>query len=280
MKLRLGPLILQLLALVLLSSWVARAEVPFPVEPYPYPFRSVAGSGNVSSLRFNPALLGLQDEVEFGWYHKFSGNPTGFNSFALRAKAVAFSISWLDDPVFGKRREYLMGFGRRLSKVVIVGATFRWLKADSPLLQNKTIWTFGGALTPSPAFSIGFRWENAFHTKVNDESTDGLFVLGVRTEPAGPRLAVSLDLFYPQSGTSEDADFRLAAQVRPSPGLSVMAFVDTEERVGIELRFAVERNAGGAELRMIDYTDYQDGTFYTTVRNGEYPHSRRRTPER
>jgi hypothetical protein len=59
-----------------------------------------------------------------------------------------------------------------------------------------------------------------------------------------------------------------------------MAFVDTEERVGIELRFAVERNAGGAEIRMTDFTDYSDGTLYTTVRKGEYPHSKTRPPRR
>jgi len=280
MKLRLGPLVLQLTALVILQGPVAHADGPFPVDPYPYPFRSVAGPGNVSSLRFNPANLGLQDNVEFGWYHKFSGDPTGFNSFALQAKVAAFSVSWLDDPVYGKRREYLMGFGRRLSKQVLVGATFRWLKADDPALQNKTTWTLGGALTFSPALGFGFRWENLFHAKVNDESTDGLFVFGVRSEPAGPKAAISLDVFCPQSGTTGDADLRLAAQVRPAPGVSVMAFVDTEERVGIELRFAVERNAGGAEIRMTDFTNYSDGTFYTTVSKGDYPHSKTRPPRR
>jgi hypothetical protein len=59
-----------------------------------------------------------------------------------------------------------------------------------------------------------------------------------------------------------------------------MAYVDTEERVGIELRFAVERNAAGGEIRMTDFTDYSDGTFYTTVRKDEYPHAKKRTPYR
>lgn len=257
-----------------------RAEGPFPVEPFPYPFRSVAGPGNVSAVRFNPALLGLTEDVEFGWFHKYSGNPTGFNSFALKAKAAAFSVSWLDDPVFGKRREYLMGFGRRLSNPILVGAMFRWLKADDPALQNKTTWTLAAAYQPNPWWSIGFRWENAFHTKVEDETTDALFVLGVRAQPAGPRAAVTLDFFYPQGGRSEDAELRLATMVRPGDGFSVMAYVDTEKRVGLELRFAVERNAGGTEIRLNDYTEYSDGTLYTTVMNTEYPHSKTRTPRR
>jgi hypothetical protein len=280
MTLRLGPMALLVAAVVTIQSSGARAADPFPVDPYPYPFRSVAGPGNVSSLRFNPALLGLTEGVEFGWYHKFSGNPTGFNSFALKAKVVALSVSWLDDAVLGKRREYLMGMGRRLSTSILVGATFRWIKADLPALQNKTTWTLAAAFQPNPWYGFGFRWENAFHTKVNDSSTAGLFVLGVRAQPAGPRVALALDLFYPQGGESKDADLRLAVMMRPGTGVSVMAFVDTEQRAGLEFRFSVERNAGGAEIRMNDYTKYSDGTFYTTVLNEAYPHSKTRPTER
>lgn len=257
--------------LLLGASSRAQAADPFPVEPYPFPYRSVAADGDVSAVRFNPASLSLRQEVEFSYFHKFSENPTGFNSVMMRAKAVGASVSWLDDAVHGKRREYLISYGKNASKGISVGATFRWLKADDTLLQNRTLWTFAAVMAPAPAWSAGARWENALHTKVGDTQTDGTWIFGFRSSPFRTLTAFTLDWIYPEWASPADTDLRFGALIHPTAGLNIQGYIGTDERVGIELAFMVERSKGGVEARMRDFTEYKDGTFYTSVLDHEYP---------
>ena len=254
----------------------AGAGDPFPVDPFPFPFRSVAAEGDFNAIRFNPASLGQSDDVEFAWHHKFSGDPTGFNAATLRAKGFGFSVSWLDDPVYGKRREYLISAGKAATRVISFGATFRWLKADDSLLQDRTTWTFATVVTPAPAWSAGARWENAFHTQVGGVSTDGAWIFGVRSAPFRGRAEFLLDWIYPEWASPADTDLRFSMKLTPTQGVNVRGFIDTEERVGLELEFVVERSKGGAEARMHDFTKYDDGTLYLTVLNHEYPDAKRR----
>lgn len=259
--------------------FVARSSFaadPFPVEPFPFPYRSVAADGDVSAIRFNPASLGMREDVEFSWHHKFSGNPTGFNAYSLRAKGLGLSASWLDDATFGKRREYLLAAGHRLSGFMLLGATFRWLKADDSLLQNRTTWTFAAAIAPAPAWTAAARWENALHTTVGGQDTQGLWVFGLRASPLGDRAEITLDWFYPEWASPADTDVRLAVKFRPTLGINLRGFIDTQERVGLELELAVERSKAGSEIRYTDYSQYEGGTLYVSVLNGDYPGARKR----
>lgn len=260
-----------LIALVLgLVHEPARAADPFPVDPFPFPFRSVAAEGDFNAVRFNPASLGFSEDVEFAWHHKFSGDPTGFNAATLRAKSFGFSVDWLDDAVYGKRREYLISAGKSATRAVSFGATFRWLKADDPLLQDRTTWTLATVVMPAPAWSFGARWENAFHTQVGGVSTDGTWIFGVRSSPFRGRAEFLLDWIYPEWASPADTDLRFSMKVSATQGVNVRGFIDTRDRVGLELEFVVERSKGGAEARMRDFSEYEDGTLYLTVLNHEY----------
>lgn len=266
--------------LATLALWWVPAQAfaadPFPVEPYPYPFRSVAAPGEVTAVRFNPASLAQREEVEFSWHHKFSENPTGFNAITMRAKSVGAAISWMDDAVHGKRREYLLSVGKGATAGVSLGANFRWIKADDTLLQDRTLWTFALAVAPAPAWSAGVRWENALHTKVGGTATDGTWYFGVCTAPFTHSATASLDWIYPEWASLADTDLRFALSVNPTPGLNVRGFIDTSERAGIELEIMVERSKGGVEMRMRDFTEYKDGTAYVSVLDHEYPQGKAR----
>lgn len=268
------------MAMLMGAPGPALAGDPFPVEPFPFPFRSVAGAGDIHAVRFNPASLAQRQEVEFGWHHKFSEEPSGFNALTLRAKSVGLSVSWLDDAVHGSRREYLISAGKGAMRGVAVGATFRWLKADQPLLQNRTLWTFSTSLTPTPAWSAGVRWENALNSKVNGAATDGVWIFGVRTSPLAQVTELSVDWIYPEWAAPADTHLRFALFVNPAPGLSVRGFMGTDERAGLELVFSVERSQAGVEARMRDFTEYKDGTLYVTVLDHEYPQGRKGPGER
>lgn len=264
---------LALCALLSVSASALAAD-PFPVEPFPYPFRSVAAPGDVSAVRFNPASLAQRQEVEFAFHHKFSENPSGFNSVSMRAKSVGAAISWLNDAVYGKRREYLFSAGKGVTGGVTLGATFRWLKANDSLLQDRTTWTFAASIAPAPAWAAGARFENALHSKVGGLPTDGTWIFGVRATPFRSVGEVSLDWIYPEWASLADTDLRFAVMINPMAGMNVRGFIDTEERVGIEIAFMVERSKAGAELRMRDFSEYKDGTAYLSVLDHEYPGSR------
>lgn len=262
--------------LVLVTGRTSHAGQPFPVEPFPYPHRSVAGSLDFNAIRYNPSGLGLGQGVEFAWHHKYSGDPTAFNSITMRAKNLGLSVSWLDDSLWGARREYFVAGGKSVSRYVSLGASVRWLKADDSLLQNKTLFNFGTTVTPAPAWTAGIRWENAFGASVGDVSTDGLWVFGVRSQPMGPKAEFTLDWYYPGWASLSETDLRLAVKYHPTQGVNLRGYVDTQERVGLELEFVVERSKGGSEVRMRDFSEYTDGTLYLTVLNQEYPDGRRR----
>lgn len=249
----------------------AWAADPFPVEPFPFPFRSVAGEGDLSAVRFNPASLSQREDVEFAWHHKFSENPSGFNALSMRAKSFGFSISWLDDAMLGKRREYLFSAGKGATKGIAVGATFRWMKADDSLLQNRTLWTFAASIAPAPSWSAGVRWENALHTKLGGASTAGTWIFGFRSAPFRNLTEFSLDWIYPEWASLADTDLRFGVMINPATGFNVRGFIDTDERVGVEIAVMVERSKTGAEVRMRDFSEYKDGTFYLSVLDHEYP---------
>jgi hypothetical protein len=62
--------------------------------------------------------------------------------------------------------------------------------------------------------------------------------------------------------------------------LSFRGFIDTDERAGLEIEIAIERNKAGVEGRFRDFTEYKDGTLYVSVLDHEYPGGLRRSGRR
>ncbi len=265
------------IALCLLWADAPRAgdRPPFPVDLFPVPFRSVADGSDLLALHYNPAGLGIGSGVEFGWYHQFSGGESGGNNaIILRARNFAGEISWLKHPVYGSRREYVLGLGHMITQKLSLGASWRYIKTDDDALQNRSLWTIGATFLGGPMWTVGARWENPFHTEVNGQKTNGTIVSGIRLRPRIKRLLVGVDWFWREQTRVQDTELRLSAAVWAVTGINAYAWGDTEKRVGIELRFLVERSSGGAEVRFTDWTKYGDGTFYLTVLHTEYENAK------
>jgi hypothetical protein len=253
------------------ASVAAAADPPFPVEPFPYPFRSAGASRYLLAHRFNPASLGVRGDVEFGWFHHTAERSQGgSNSLTLRARTLAGSVSWVKSELYGNRREYLLAGGQQVSPQGALGVSYRYIKADRSSLQNQSIWTFALLIMPSPQWWLGARWENPLHSKVDGQPTRGEIVAGLRAMPWGPKYDLTVDWFYPEGANLKDTEFRFAARITPTRGIDLRGWVDTEKRVGIELRVIADQSAAGAEVRARDYTDYTDGTLYITALNREY----------
>ena len=67
---------------------------------------------------------------------------------------------------------------------------------------------------------------------------------------------------------------------RPSYSRIKSALRAIQQNEGLELQLVVERSSGGAEIRFKESGEYQDGTFYLTVLNKEYPNAKRKSPKR
>jgi hypothetical protein len=268
------------LLLVSATRAAAQDRPDFPVSSFPFPFRSVAAVNDFSSVRFNPAGLASDYDAELAYLHQFSDdNFGGHDALVLRAKTMAAAVTWIKDPVFGKRREYLLAGGGKISAQGAFGFAYRYIKADDDALQNRSLWTFGVQITPTPTWKLGARWENARHAEVDGTETNGMIISGLSARPVGPKVELSLDWFYPEGVSLDETELRLSGRIWVTPGVNARAFVDTEERVGLELRFPIERSAAGIQVRYTDYSDYTAGTFYVSARGRDYDNAKRPSGE-
>jgi hypothetical protein len=270
------------LCLVLAAAATAPAQNPFPVEPFPLPFRSAALTEDLYALRYNPAGMGKSQDVELGWFHHYAAKgPGGNNAVFLRAKNAAGSISWIEDPVRGNRREYFLGAGSPLSTSFFVGTTYRYIKANDSSLQNKHTWTHSILFEPSRMWSVGARWENPWHTEVGGIKSDGTITAALAAHPAGDRLDLAVDWIYPEKAKFDDTRLVWSAALHATAGLDIAGFYDTDNRFGVELRIMVERSAVGNEARYRSPGGWRDGTFYISLLQRDYDHAKipRRGPQ-
>jgi len=269
--------------LVATTAATAHAGTPFPVEPFPLPFRPVAGTDDLFALRFNPSGLGRTNDVEMGWFHHYTKQgPGGNNAIVLRMKNAAASINWIEDPLRGNRREYMLGIGSPLTPQLFFGTNYRYIKADDSLLQNRHIWTHSVHFAPSPAWSLGARWENPWHTEVGGVKTDGIITAGLQVTPVHNRLEAAMDWVYPEKERLEDTRLVWSAVFHATPGLDVNGFFGTDDRFGVELRIMIDRSAAGNQMRYTSPGGWQDGTFYISILQRNYDHAKipRRGPVR
>jgi len=260
--------------LVAAAATASYAGTPFPVEPFTFPFRSVAGSNDLLALRYNPSGFGVGNDVELGWFHHYTDSgPGGNNALVLRLKNAAASISWVEDPLFGNRREYFLGAGSPLTPRLFLGTSFRYIKADDSTIQNKHIWTYGLLVTLTPQLSFGARFENPWHTKVGGVKTDGTVVTGLHLVPVSDRLEVAMDWIYPEKEKLDDTKVIWSAAFHAVPGLDLNAFAGTDDRFGVELRILIDRSAAGNQLHWASPNGWQDGTLYVSVLQRDYDHA-------
>lgn len=265
------PCVLMPFALAVLLCAPAWAQSPFPVAPFPLPFRPAAGTHDLHALYANPAGLGDSHDVELGWFHHFTRRGTGGNNaVVLRLKTAAGAISWIEDPVLGNRREYVVGFGHQLSPKFQLGTSYRYIKADDSGLQNTHVWTHSLLFRSSPLWAVGVRWENPWGAEVGGAETDWRLVSGVTVCPPGDRLTVSVDWVHSEEESLGDGTLIFSGLLHAARGIDLAAFGGTHELFGIELRFLVERSSGGTEVRFADSGGWQDGTFYFTLLQREY----------
>lgn len=263
------------LSLTFCLSPAPAADPPFSADAFRYPFRSVAAADGMLAARFNPANLSLTNRTEFGWFHQFtSGDRGANNSLMYRSSGAALSISWIDEGGNSSRREILLAVGRRISAKGAFGGSVRQIKSDNPDLDDKRIYTLAMMLLPTRAVWIGARWENVGHEEQADEPTQGLVVGGIRVRPAGPRLTLAADWFYPDGGALRDSEYRFSAHVRVQRGINIRASIDSQEQIRVEFRVLEHRNSSGVEARTMEYSEFYDGTFYISTQDKPYPNSK------
>lgn len=265
------------------AATAAYAGTPFPVEPFPYPYRSVAGSDDLLALRYNPAGFGRGNDVELGWFHHYTDSgPGGNNALILRMKNAGASISWIEDPLRGNRREYLIGAGSPLTQRIFLGSSYRYIKADDSTIQSKHVWTHALILALSPKLTFGLRFENPWHTEAGGAKTDGTVTSGLHLLAVPKRLEVAVDWIYPEKEKLEDTRGILSAAFHATPGIDLAGFIGTDDRFGLELRVMIDRSAAGNQIRWASPNGWQDGTFYISIlqRNYDYAKLPNRGPRR
>lgn len=261
-------------SLIFCLSPVIAADSLFSVNAFSFPFRSVASANDMFAARFNPAGLAITRNAEFGWFHQFTSHDRGANnSLLLRGSGTAISVSWIDEGGNTSRKEWLLATGMRLSPKVALGGSFRQISSIHEDLDDKRVFDLGLMLMPSPNFWLGARWENVGHEDQANQSTQGLIVSGIRIRPAGPRITLAADWFYPEKGDLSDSEFRISAHIRAQRGFNIRASIDSRELITIEFRMLEGRNSAGVEARTTDFSEFSDGTFYISTRDKPYPNS-------
>lgn len=266
-----------LVAVLLIATVAASAQAgsPFPVEPFPLPFRPIAGTDDLFALRYNPAGLGRSSDVELGWFHHYAKQgPGGNNAIVLRMKNAAASINWIEDPLRGNRREYVLGTGSPLTPHLFLGTSYRYIKADDEPLQNRHIWTHSLLIATSPRWSLGARWENPWHTEVGGVKTDGTITTGLQVVPVPDRLEVAMDWIYPEKERLDDTRVIWSAALHATPGIDLAGFIGTDDRFGVELRVMIDRSAAGNQMRYKSPGGWRDGTFYVSILQRNYDHAK------
>lgn len=246
-----------------------------PTESSVLPYNSVATSDDISSIKFNPARLGLKRGFQTGFFHTFSDSSfEGDNAWLVSSHSLGFSAEWLGNITPRTYRKYTLAQGMSLSGGLYWGVSYSWFGSRHKDYDDLSSWKLGLLARPFEFLSLGAVAKDINRPKFRGERTEACFDLGVAVRPLSgflrDRLTLSMDASISQKEKLENATTRFRAEVEPLDGFIVYGDIDNDGNFGLGGRINLPNFGAGTYNTITQDYEFDQGILYATLSRDRY----------
>ncbi len=261
------------LTLVFYASSAALAGEIYPRDQITFPFAPAAMAQGPGALRLNPAAVGVEQEFTLNYYHSYSDSSfKGDDALYTAFRGLGFGIEWLGSGAASDGKAYTIGVGTSGQKSFAVGSSYQWRSSDDPRQDKSHFWAHGFLWRPSNTVSFAGVVNNYNRMKLPTGKSDAEFTYSGAVRMLKGRLIVGADWYQATSQRLRDGSYRFAGTFEATPGMTLHADVDQDEKFNVGITLNMTTWFVGAHGGFDQDRDYRGGVAYAGY------HKTRRTP--
>jgi len=272
-----------MVGLVLLLGVNALQAGTYPDRRILLPYQSVATAGDLWALRFNPAALAVDDDLELLFAHTYNDSELAGNDLVYLGKhGLGVGIEWLGSGGERKARHQTVGWGGEVKDRIFFGTSYRWVVSDDPDENKAHFWLASLMVRPGKHVSAGVRVDNLNHMPYRGERTGAVYTYSAGLNFADGRIVLGVDYDQETDQRLADGAYRVCAAVELVEGLVLFGDYGNPARflhdaVGSTQKFGLGVRLNLSEFMASSYNAFnRDGKFFRgNFAVGSFAHRRR-----
>ena len=272
-----------LFGVALLFSAVRLEAGTYPDRRILLPYQTVATAGDLWALRYNPAALAVDDDLQMILAHTYNDSDLAGNDLIYLSKhGLAVGIEWLGSGGEPKARHQTVGWGGEVRKRIFFGTSYRWVVSDNPAENKAHFWTTALMVRPGKRVSFGVRVDNLNHMPYLGERMATLYTYSAGLNLARGRIVLGVDYTQATGQRLPDGTTQLSAAVEPVNGLVLYGDYGDKGQPLYDLSGSTEKFGLGVRLNLTQFmvSSYnafnEHGKFFRgNFAAGSFEHRRR-----
>jgi len=275
--------VLLILGILVFTGGTLSADT-YPDRRVLLPYQTVATAGDLWALRYNPAALATDDELQILYAHTYSDSDLAGNDLLYLGRyGFALGIEWLGSGGEPKARHHTLAWGGEIKDRIFLGSSYRWITSNDEDKNKAHFWTHSLMVRPGKHLSLAVRLENSNHMPYQGARTDAIYAYSAGLNFADARIIVGVDYYQSTGQRLVDGSYHLAIGIEPVDGLILYGdYGDKvrplhEELSGQNHKFGLGVRLNLAEFMLSSYNAFnKDGKFFRgNLATGSFKHRRR-----
>jgi len=184
------------------------------------PYQTVATAADLWALRYNPAALAADNDLQLLFAHTYTDSDLSGNDLIYVGKSgLALGIEWLGSGGEPNARHYTLAWGGEIKDRIFLGTSYRWVSSEDKDEHKAHFWTHSLMVRPGEHFSFGVRVENSNHMPYQGRRTDAIYAYSAGLNFADGRIIFGTDYYQGTGQRLADGSYHLYAGIEPLDGL-------------------------------------------------------------
>lgn len=236
-----------------------------------YYYKPASTVYGVESIWSNPAGLARFNNSEFRLITDFTNNSSS-NNYGLALNLNQLGLAWQRFHLNGEKlTDYSITSAFKLGSSLTGGSRYRVISGGDGYLDNLKQWDFGLSGKIGDMLRFGSLFSNLNHARVNDQKTETEMRYSLAIRPFDNLLTLSTDMFLSTGQRLRSADFIYQAEINPTAGLYISAFVTSSKDFQIGLRTNILNYIAGSQSNYNKSGRHQRTSLYLGSTNLRQP---------
>lgn len=224
-----------LIALAIVVPQAFTQEVPFPEDVFYY--APAATSFGPEAVWVNPAVLGPYKPSTFALMTDYADDDI-FKSWGavITRDGLGAAYRRINNDSGEDFKEYLFAGGFSLGSSLSLGGSYRYFSSGPSPYDNRHYWNIGVTSRGNSPFALGAVWSNLNKTALGGDDTEVIQRYSLGYRPHGNVVTLAVDALSSKITAEDDWTFIYHAQVIPTRGLYVEAFIDSDKNFQLGVR--------------------------------------------
>ena len=241
----------------------------YPDRRLVLPYQTVATAADLWALKYNPAALVADDDLQLWLAHTHTdSNLAGNDLIYVGRHGLALGVEWLGSGGEPNARHHTLAIGKEIKDRIFLGTSYRWVTSDNADENKAHFWTAGLLVRPGKHFSFGVRGENLNHMPYRQRRTDAVYTYSAGLNLKDERVILGADFHQGTGQRLVDGSYHFTTAVEPVDGLVFYGDYGDIGRPLYNLLGETQKFGFGVRLNLTEmmFTSYnafnRDGEFF------------------